>query len=300
MPTDDRDLEALRREIDEIDDEIHDLIMRRTRIAEGIGLAKRRSNPTDPYFRPAREAIIMRRLMARHTGSFPMPVIARIWREIISATLGVEEGGLVVSVYAPDETGEADTPFVRLARGYFGAETQLVAARTESGVLRSVRDGKTAVGVLPVPSDEHPDASRGDPWWLTLAAGGNGRPMIVARLPWLHTKDEGMNRLNALAVAKINPEPSGDDVSLIALESSDAVSRDRIKAALAEVGLEVVRATVWQGKENNSMRWLLIEITTFVAEGDRRLAAFEERLGDAVRRIVPLGGYAAPPESGRP
>ena len=76
-------LEELRREIDEIDDAIHDLLMRRAQVVEQIGIAKR---PDNQIFRPGREAIILRRLAARHTGAFPIAVVVRIWREMIAAS----------------------------------------------------------------------------------------------------------------------------------------------------------------------------------------------------------------------
>ena len=63
-------LEELRREIDEIDDAIHDLLMRRAQVVEQVGIAKR---PDNQIVRPGREAVILRRLAARHTGSFPLP-----------------------------------------------------------------------------------------------------------------------------------------------------------------------------------------------------------------------------------
>src|SRR3546814_15977852 len=73
-------LDDLRREIDEIDDAIHDLLMRRTELARQIGRAKGQGAV---FMRPGREARVLRRLVARHTGPFPKPVVTRIWREIL-------------------------------------------------------------------------------------------------------------------------------------------------------------------------------------------------------------------------
>lgn len=285
-------LARLRDEIDAIDDSIHDLLMRRMVLANGISEAKRAAGVTGALIRPAREAAILRRLMARHDGAFPFPVVVRIWSEIMSATL-VAEGSFKVSVFTVEHSGDGHG-FVGLARAHFGAETPFVAARTESGVLRAVRDGKVSIGVVPAPSDPMSGdvGASAEPWWLTLASGGEGRPMIVARLPWLAG---GGAPADALVIAMVRPEPSGEDASFLALESSDAVSRDRIRAALAESGIDMTRAVVWHDDDGAPGRWQLIEADGFVPEGDERLERFAERMGEGIGRITVLGGYPKPP-----
>ncbi|MSP68599.1 MAG: hypothetical protein EXQ96_11060, partial [Alphaproteobacteria bacterium] len=63
MTSDDDRLRDLRSEVDEVDDALHDLLIRRAEIVERIAAAKQ--NPgVDAATRPAREAAIMRRLLA--------------------------------------------------------------------------------------------------------------------------------------------------------------------------------------------------------------------------------------------
>jgi len=289
----DPSLESLRREIDEIDEQLHDLLMRRAGIARTVGEVKGRSQDGVSFIRPAREAEILRRLSERHDGVFPEAMIARIWREIISATLALETD-FAVSVFMPEDV-KTGLAYETLARSYFGVETPLRAARTESGVLRAVRDGRAAVGVLPVPSDDrfsHDEI----PWWTTLAAGGKGRPMIMARLPWLHGPGDVVAGLEALAVAQVVPEPSGDDVSYIALGFNDSVSRDRIRRALKAAGLDMMGAAVANPRAGRGgSDWQLFEVDGFVEEGDARLDEFSAKLGDALDGVVVLGSYARPP-----
>src|SRR5690242_2942055 len=87
-------LDDLRGEIDQIDDAIHDLVMRRAALAERIGALKDSSARVDgvtaagaAYLRPGREATVLRRLVGRHNGSFPLPALVRLWREIMSSLL---------------------------------------------------------------------------------------------------------------------------------------------------------------------------------------------------------------------
>jgi len=64
------DLQSLRREIDAIDDAIHDLLMQRARVVGGVLAAKGKGGAV---FQPAREADILLRLAARHRGALRSP-----------------------------------------------------------------------------------------------------------------------------------------------------------------------------------------------------------------------------------
>ena len=64
---------ALRDEIDEIDDTIHDLLMRRMALANRISEAKRARGATGALLRPAREAAILRRLHGAPRGAVSVP-----------------------------------------------------------------------------------------------------------------------------------------------------------------------------------------------------------------------------------
>src|SRR5258707_5120237 len=91
-------LDDLRRQIDELDDQLHDLLMRRTEVVEAIGKEKKDGKVS--AFRPGREAVILRRLVARHGGRFPAAGLVRIWREMLAATVGLQMP-FAVAVYAP-------------------------------------------------------------------------------------------------------------------------------------------------------------------------------------------------------
>src|SRR6185312_4896735 len=81
-------LDDLRRRIDEIDDQVHDLLMQRTRIVEAVAAAKKGNSI--PALRPGREAVILRRLAGRHNGPFPRSALVRMWREMLAATVGMQ------------------------------------------------------------------------------------------------------------------------------------------------------------------------------------------------------------------
>ena len=80
-------LEALRAEIDAIDENLHRQIMHRAEVALRIGALKNSDGGEPDLMRPSREAEVLRRLIARHEGAFPRAVIVRLWREIMGATI---------------------------------------------------------------------------------------------------------------------------------------------------------------------------------------------------------------------
>ncbi|TAN57065.1 MAG: chorismate mutase, partial [Magnetospirillum sp.] len=87
MSQDSATLDQLRREIDRIDDTIHDLLMQRSAVVESIAAAKPAGRVT---LRPGREAAILRRLLGRHRGPFPKMALVRIWREIMGALVALQ------------------------------------------------------------------------------------------------------------------------------------------------------------------------------------------------------------------
>src|SRR5690606_29143681 len=121
MPSPVLTLDDLRREIDRIDAAMHDLLMQRTAVVEEVGRAKAREMPVGAgvrpqFFRPGREALVVRSLVERHRGSFPVASLIRIWREIMTGQLRVQTE-IVVAVYAPaGRNGYWD-----MARDHYGA-----------------------------------------------------------------------------------------------------------------------------------------------------------------------------------
>ena len=90
MSPDSPDLERVRREIDAIDDALHDALMRRAALIGEIFKAKSDAQRAGSAMRPSREARILRRIAARHVGDLPLEVVFRIWREMINAATAMQ------------------------------------------------------------------------------------------------------------------------------------------------------------------------------------------------------------------
>jgi chorismate mutase/prephenate dehydratase len=272
-------LDDLRRQIDAVDDQVHDLLMRRTEIVEAIG--KEKKDGRMPAFRPGREAVILRRLVARHAGRFPAAALVRIWREMLAATVGMQTN-FAVAVYAPG----AATGYWDLARDHFGSHTPMTAYHSIGQVIRAVTDKQVSIGILPMPSEDD-----GDPWWRFIVSNDASVPRVLARLPFAGRGNARVGG-DALAVGSGALEPTGDDRSLIVIETRGEVSRARLFSALSASGLDCDFFAVFEPGGRTALN--LVELTDFVLPDDKRLANFKEKVGAAVERIISLGSYGAP------
>ena len=275
----DASLNDLRHRIDEIDSSIHDLLMQRTEIAQQIGAAKRTDSV---YMRPGREAVVLRRLIARHRGDLPRALIVRIWREVFAAVTALQ-GPFAVAVYAP----EGSFGYRNLARDHFGWRTPITAYRSAAQVLDEVSGGRATVGVLPMPVAD--DTS---PWWRSLARDGAATPRVVARLPFAHVGSSSTEDPAALAITLAEPEETGDDRAYLVIETGKLVSRSSFKQLLANAGFEARDIQSWEEGGHRSLN--LVEVEGFVPSDDARLARLMEQDEGTISHVWATGGFAVP------
>lgn len=270
-------LAALRDEINGIDDQLHELLMRRAAIASRV----RDSKQGAPVWRPAREAQILRRLIARHEGPFPRTTIVQIWREIVSAMVRLQ-GEFAVAVYATENNRICRD----MARDHFGAETPLALYSSARAVLTAVQDGSATVGVLPIPEE-----SEETPWWPILAGMSGTGTAVCARLPFAPSAPG--NGDSALCVATIPPDESGTDRSLFVLRTSPEVSRARLNDAIAAAGIKPLRL-IGRGTPPDNTSVFLAELEGFAGPDDPRMARLTDPDTGLVEAAVFIGVYAVP------
>jgi len=288
MAEHDEQLAALRREIDSIDTKLHNLLMQRTELAVKVGEVKAQAQPIGrapsegaKFMRPAREAQILRRLVARHKGRLAKGVIVRMWREMISALLQVE-GPFVVAVYTPaDEPGYWD-----LARDHYGSRVPVQSFDRINHAISAVLDGQATVAVLPLPHEDDRD-----PWWRRIAVNGPNVPHVVARLPFGDPGNQRGKGLQALVIGTTANEPSEHDRGLLVAETRDPVSRSTLRDALNAAQLKPVYIQAFH--ETGRPEQHLVEAEGFLATDDPRLAVLARSLG-ADSRAIGIGGYAVP------
>ncbi len=279
-------LDDLRREIDAIDNNIHDLIMRRTQVVEQVREAKRGQTVK---IRPARECSILYRLMERHKGPFPKRELARIWRELIAATLSFE-GPFSIAVHTPEESdGERHDRRWSLARDQYGSFTPATGYTSARRLIDAIRTQRESVGVLGVPG-----RNEASPWWPHLVSRAPDTPRIMNRLPFIGAPKDRTAEDQALVICPIVSEPTGRDRTYLAVESDDELSLDRLSTALRNTGMEPVFTTSWRDPEAPSRYLCLAEVEGFVSDEDRKILRLGEALEGAAASIMTIGGYGLP------
>lgn len=264
-------LPVLRAELDRIDTMVHDLLIQR---AEVVQYVSRTGKPSS--FRPGREASIIRRLLARHSGGLPAVSVVRIWRELLAGTTSMQ-GGFSLAVCDADPGAS----FTQLAREHFGALTPLRTYPSAGQALVDVSQGVASVAVLPYPSDN-------DNWWVALLHH-EPRLHIIGRLPFWKPRPDGAPAAQALVVAATPPDASEEDQSFLGLECDSDVSRTRLSGELKAAGLKP-ETMVLVRPNGSAIANVLIEVQGALSDDDPRLG----RLGSVLRRPIVLGTYALP------
>lgn len=146
-PSPDSQLKNLREQIDKIDLQIHDLINQRASCAQQVAKAKQQAIAEGikaVYYRPEREAQVLRDVIARNKGPLGNKEVARLFREIMSACLALEEP-LKVAYLGPEGTF---TQAAALKHFGHSVNAQPMAAIDE--VFREVESGSVNYGVVPI------------------------------------------------------------------------------------------------------------------------------------------------------
>lgn len=276
MPAENQTLDLLRREIDAIDMAIHDLIVKRGTIVEDVRKIK---DGAGPVLRPGREATVLRRLVEKHRGPFPVSALIAMWREMMAGFTWMQ-APLSAAVYAPAGQDRLTT----LARNHFGRLTPLSPLSGVSACVRAVVEGSADVGVVPMPMD-----GEAEPWWTILVSSDEKTPRVIARLPF--TFDVAGEQ--ALVIALCARDVSEDEASLLALHLSERASRGRILQSVGDAGFEAP-VLVASSEIEAGRCFHLVEIASDIARDDARLSAFGVAFGPAFVEAQVIGGYARP------
>jgi chorismate mutase/prephenate dehydratase len=144
MADDAKELHVLRGEIDAIDIELLRLINTRAALAVEVGKVKRQGAESAVFYRPEREAAILRRVLEQNPGPLSGPEATRLMREIMSACLALEHP-LTIAYLGPEGT------YTHLAAlKHFGGSIAGAPLASIDDVMREVEAGGADYGVVPV------------------------------------------------------------------------------------------------------------------------------------------------------
>src|SRR5687768_14653948 len=138
------DLGAVRVQIDGIDRSIQTLIAERAQYAGQVGRAKGKLAAAVDYYRPEREAQVLRRVVDRNDGPLGDDVLVRLFREIMSACLAQQEP-LKIGFLGPEGTHSQQAVYK-----HFGHSIHGLPLSSIEEVFQEVEAGHADFGVVPV------------------------------------------------------------------------------------------------------------------------------------------------------
>lgn len=138
------DLNAIRAEIDRIDIGLQQLLSDRARLAQQVGISKHADGHTVDFYRPEREAEVLRSALARNKGPLRNEEVARLFREIMSACLAQQEP-LKVAFLGPEGTYTQAAVF-----RHFGHSVRALALVSSDDVFHEVESGGADFGVVAI------------------------------------------------------------------------------------------------------------------------------------------------------
>lgn len=144
MLSDDEKLKEIRQRIDQIDEQLQQLIVERAEAAQQVAHIKLGEDPQAEFYRPEREAEVLRKVKSRNNGPLDEEEVARLFREIMSVCLAVEQP-LMVAFLGPEGT------FTQTAAlKHFGHSVHTRSMTSIPDVFREVEAGACHYGVVPV------------------------------------------------------------------------------------------------------------------------------------------------------
>jgi chorismate mutase-like protein len=197
------EIKELRESIDLIDGQMLVLLNERARLAQQIGLIKKRSGR--PVYAPERAEQLMRRLAAQSRGPLDEQAIRAIYREIMSASLALEKD----TVIATEGTVAGLTHLAAIQQ--FGSSVRYTFHNEPSDLFEAVGSGAADCGVIPF-EEEGPGAA-------ILELLSEGKVFLCSQIVLGAKSGAGLSRY--LVLGREPNTPSGDDQTALLIHLND-------------------------------------------------------------------------------
>jgi|TARA_B110000438_G_scaffold123149_1_gene120138 chorismate mutase/prephenate dehydratase len=134
----------IRENIDSLDSQIQNLISDRAELAKSIGLTKTKDGSSTDFYRPEREADVLRAVLERNKGPLKNEEMVRLFREIMSACLAQQEP-LKVGFLGPEGTFTQAAVYKQ-----FGHSVRALPCISIDEVFQEVESHAADFGVVPI------------------------------------------------------------------------------------------------------------------------------------------------------
>jgi chorismate mutase/prephenate dehydratase len=302
MADDKDELSRLRDEIDALDADVLARLSRRAQIAHRIGEIKHGN-----IYRPEREAQVLRRLAEMNAGPLPEAAVSRIFREIMSACLALEQP-LRVAYLGPEGTFSESA-----ATKHFGSAPSFAPLPAIDDVFRAVEAGNADYGVVPVENSSEGAVGRTLDLLLSMPLSICGEVSLRIHQHLMSRREslEGVKRLYSHAqslgqchewlnrrlpaMARV-PVASNAEAARMASQDDESCAVAG-EAAAVRYGLNVLAHSI-EDDPNNTTRFLVIaehdagpsgrDKTSFVCSAQNRPGAVHALLGPLAEKGVSM------------
>jgi chorismate mutase/prephenate dehydratase len=296
-------LQAIRNHIDTLDQQIQELISERARCAQQIAAIKQAGGQGNHFYRPEREAQILRRVVERNRGPLSNEAIGRLFREIMSICLALQEP-LRVAFLGPEGTFTQAAVFK-----HFGQAVRAIPLRAIDEVFREVEAGTANYGIVPVENSTEGVVNHTLDMFLrsplnicgevqlrihhhliSRAGGLDAIRRVYSHQQSLAQCREWLN-LNLPGVEQIAVSSNGEAVRRVRGEAEGAAIAGQCAADI--YGLPVLAANI-EDEPNNTTRFLIIGTQSVPPSGHDKttlLVSSHNRPGMLFRLLEPIARH---------
>jgi len=299
-------LDNIRQNIDAVDCEIQTLINNRAKLAQQVATVKKNHITTDDtsnpiFYRPEREAQVLKAVMERNTGPIADEKMARLFREIMSVCLDLEAPQRIAFL------GPVGTFTHAAALKHFGKAADTVPMTTITDVFREVEAGTAMYGVVPVENSSEGVVNHTLDGFLSSTLKIIGEVELPIHQNFLvaeHTKIDGLSRIyshqQSLAQCRHWLDVNFPNVERVAVSSNGEAAR-RLKnewhsaaiagdVAAAEYDLHKLYSNI-EDNPSNTTRFLIIGHEAIAPSGQDKtsiVVSAHDKAGALIEILKPL------------
>ena len=270
-------LDNIRKQIDALDEKLQSMINERAKLAQQVAEVKQVQGDDAVYYRPEREAAVLRNVVDRNQGPLSGEEMARLFREIMSACLALEKPMKVAFL------GPAGTFTQAAALKHFGHSVETVPMAAIDEVFREVESGAANYGVVPVENstegvinhtlDMFMQSSLTICGEVDLSVHHNllAQQSDVSAITKIYSHQQSLAQCrewldaNLPGVERVAVSSNADAAQRATADSSAAAIAGEIAAEI--YGLTIVNANIEDNPENTT-RFLIISQQATPASGD--------------------------------
>ncbi|PKH79305.1 prephenate dehydratase [Psychrobacter sp. 4Bb] len=299
-------LDNIRQNIDAVDCEIQTLINDRAKLAQQVAMVKKNHTAADDnsnpiFYRPEREAQVLKAVMERNAGPIADEKMARLFREIMSVCLDLEAPQRIAFL------GPVGTFTHAAALKHFGKAADTVPMTTITDVFREVEAGTAMYGVVPVENSSEGVVNHTLDGFLSSTLKIIGEVELPIHQNFLvaeHTKIDGLSRIyshqQSLAQCRHWLDVNFPNVERVAVSSNGEAAR-RLKnewhsaaiagdVAVAEYGLHKLYSNI-EDNPSNTTRFLIIGHEAIAPSGQDKtsiVVSAHDKAGALIEILKPL------------